>query len=69
MAQAEIQYVCDADGTEVGVLIPIELWRAIESEIETAHLLKRETMKQRLLEAKERRGGIPFEEACARLGI
>ncbi len=67
--QAEIQYVSDADGNAIGVIVPIELWREIESERETAYLLKSEAMKRRLLEAKERQQGIPFEEAREKLGI
>lgn len=66
---AEIAYVSDSDGNTVGVIVPIELWREIESERETAYLLKSETMKRRLLEAKERQGGISLEEARAELGV
>ena len=51
------------------VIVPIELWREIESEKETAYLLKSQNMKQRLLEARERKTGIPFEEALEKLGI
>src|SRR5256885_1833349 len=49
----EIQYVSDAEGNNVGVIVPIELWREIQSERETAYLLRSETMKRRLLKAKE----------------
>ena len=66
---AGIQYVSDDEGHAVGVIVPIELWREIESERETAYLLKSETMKKRLLEAKNRTGGISLEEARAQLGI
>ena len=59
----DIQYVSDESGNPTAVIVPIELWREIESEKETAYLLKSETMKRRLLEAKERQTGIPFEEA------
>lgn len=65
----EIQYVSDESGNPTAVIVPIELWREIESEKETAHLLKSETMKRRILEAKSRDSGIPFEEACEKLGI
>jgi PHD/YefM family antitoxin component YafN of YafNO toxin-antitoxin module len=65
----EIQYVSDETGNPTAVIVPIELWREIESEKETAHLLNSERMKQRLLEAKRRETGIPFEEACEKLGI
>ena len=65
----EIQYVSDESGQPTAVIVPIELWREIESEKETAYLLKSENMKQRLLEARERKDGIPFEEALEKLGI
>jgi PHD/YefM family antitoxin component YafN of YafNO toxin-antitoxin module len=65
----EIQYVSDESGEPTAVIVPIELWREIESEKEMAYLLKSENMKRRLLEAKERQTGIPFEEAREKLGI
>ncbi len=65
----EIQYISDESGNPVGVIVPIELWREIESEKETAYLLNSENMKRRLLEAKERTDGISFEEACEKLGV
>jgi len=64
-----IQYITEADGEPVGVLVPIDLWREIESERETAYLLRSEAMKQRLLDAMEREGGTTLEEARAKLGI
>ena len=66
---AEIQYVSDETGNTISVIVPIELWREIESEKETAYLLKSEKMKRRLLEAKQRSEGVSFEEACEKLGI
>ncbi|HMH45929.1 MAG TPA: hypothetical protein VK557_20745 [Pyrinomonadaceae bacterium] len=65
----EIQYVSDESGNATAVIVPIALWREIESEKETAYLLKSENMKRRLLEAKDRQTGIPFEEAREKLGI
>ncbi len=67
--RAEVQYVSGADGKEVGVIVPIDLWHEIESERETAYLLKSENMKRRLLEAKERQASIPLEDALERLGM
>ncbi len=66
---SSIQYVSDENGQPVGVIVPIDLWREIESEKETAYLLKSPSMRQRLLDAKERQGGIPVEEALEKLGI
>lgn len=65
----QIQYISDEQKNITGVIVPIELWREIESEKETAYLLKSENMKKRLLEAKDRKEGIPFDEACEKLGI
>jgi len=69
MTEAEIQYVADAEGKLRSVLVPIDLWRDIEAELETAHLLRSEKMKTRLLEAIRRQNGISFEEALEKLGI
>ncbi len=69
MSLAEIQYVADEDGNTVAAIVPIELWREIESERETAYLLKSENMKRRLLDAKNRQEGISFDEAREKLGI
>ena len=66
---AQIQYISDEEGHAVGVIVPIDLWREIESERETAYLLKSQTMKKRLIEAKGRTGGVSLEEARAQLGI
>ena len=59
----------DEEGQAVSVIVPIELWREIASERETAYLLKSDAMKKRLLEAKDRAGGISLEEARTQLGI
>jgi hypothetical protein len=69
MSVAEIQYISDESGNTVGVIVPIELWREIESERETAYLLKSENMKRRLLQAKDRQDGISIEDAREKLGI
>ncbi len=69
MSGYDVQYITDADGRDVGVIVPIELWREIASERETAYLLNNPVMKKRLLEAKERLGGIPLDEAREKLGI
>jgi len=69
MDQHGIQYISDEEGNPTGVIIPIDLWHEIISERETAYLLKSEAMKQRLLQAKSRRDGIPFEVVREKLGI
>jgi PHD/YefM family antitoxin component YafN of YafNO toxin-antitoxin module len=67
--ESPVQYVSDATGNAVAVIVPIELWREIESERETAYLLKSEAMRKRLMEAKDRTGGLSLDDARARLGI
>ncbi len=69
MTQINLQYISDEKGVQMAVIVPIELWREIESERETAYLLKSKRMKKRLLEAKDQRKGIPFQEALKKLGI
>ncbi len=65
----EIQYISDENNKITGVIVPIELWQEIQSEKETAYLLESRKMKERLLEAKNRKEGIPFDEACKKLGV
>ena len=64
-----VQYVSDDEGNAVAVIIPIDVWREIESERETAYLLKSEAMKKRLLDAKDRTEGISLDEVRKKLGI
>ena len=65
----DVQYILDADGKSIGVIVPMALWREIASERETAYLLSSENMKCRLLAAKERATGMSLEDACEKLGI
>ena len=69
MKQTDIQYVSDEDGKTIAVIVPIDLWSDIESERETAYLLKSPTMKKRLSEAKNRQAGLRLEEVSEKLGI
>lgn len=65
----QIQTISDEDGQPVSVLIPVELWREIASERETAYLLSSEAVKKRLLAAKDRQEGLSLDEARTQLGI
>jgi len=69
MPDAEIQFVSDEKGQATAVIVPISLWREIESERETAYLLKSDAMKRRLLEAKERQQGLSLGETLEKLGV
>ncbi len=67
--EINLQFVSDDDGNPIAVIVPIEIWQQIESERETAFLLKSDAMKQRLMEARQRTDGISLEEVRAKLGI
>ena len=69
MVQTEVQYISDAEGKQIGVIVPIDLWHELASERETAYLLQNEPMKRRLLEAKDRQGGISLEDARGKLEV
>jgi antitoxin YefM len=69
VSDADIQVVSNEAGEPTAVIVPIALWREIASERETAYLLKSETMRQRLLAALERGGGVPLDDAVAKLGL
>lgn len=65
----DVQYVSDAQGNNVAVIVPIKLWQELTQKDDTDYLLSSETMKERLLTAKNRQTGISLEEACEKLGI
>ncbi|WP_420267229.1 prevent-host-death protein [Candidatus Magnetominusculus dajiuhuensis] len=69
MSLADIQYISDEAGTVTGVIVPIDLWREIGSEKETAYLLQSRAMRERLIEAKGRGEGITFEVVREKLGV
>ncbi|MEO1403305.1 MAG: hypothetical protein AAFV72_18940 [Cyanobacteria bacterium J06635_1] len=58
MDTANVQYLSNEQGALTNVLIPIELWKNIVSELEATHLLKSETTKLRVLEAQRRDKGF-----------
>jgi PHD/YefM family antitoxin component YafN of YafNO toxin-antitoxin module len=68
-AETPVQYISDESGNAVAVIVPIDVWHEIESERETAYLLKSDAMRQRLLEAKNRTGGLSLDEIRQKLGI
>jgi PHD/YefM family antitoxin component YafN of YafNO toxin-antitoxin module len=69
MADPAIQIVSNENGQPTAVIVPIELWREIESERETAYLLKSKTMKSRLLDALKRDDGLSLEAAVEKPGL
>jgi len=69
MNDPQVQYISDDQGEVTWVILPIQLWQDILSELETQHLMKSDTMWQRLLEAKHRTQGIAFDSAVSQLGL
>jgi len=65
----DIQIVSNEAGEPTAVIVPIELWREIASERETAYLLKSDAMKQRLLAAAQRRAGLSLDTVIEKLGM
>jgi len=65
----QVQYISDDNNTITAVIVPIELWHELQSEKETAYLLRSEAMRERLLAARRRDTGIGLEEGCEKLGV
>jgi antitoxin YefM len=68
MENAEIQFVSNEAGEPTAVIVPIQLWREIESERETAYLLGSE-MRQRLLAARQRQEGLSLDAVVDKLNL
>jgi len=64
-----LQYICDSEGQTISVVVPIDFWRELMAERETAYLLSSPIMRERLLAARKRQDGISLEAACEKLGI
>ena len=64
-----ISYISDESGRRTAAIVPIDVWREIESEIETRYLLDNPAMRKRLLEAMHRANVIPLATAKDRLGL
>ncbi len=69
MNLSDLKYISDDQGELIAVIFPIEVWEELTGGDETDYLLKSETMKKRLLAAKNRQIGISLEEACEKLRI
>ena len=69
MPNTDIQIVSNEAGEPTAVLVPIELWREIAAERETAYLLGSETMKQRILAAAQRADGLSLDAVVEKLGM
>ncbi len=64
-----IQYISNPEGETVAVVVPIQLWREIASELETKYLTNNKIMLERILEARKRTTGISLKKVCETFGI
>ena len=69
MPDIALQYIADESGDLRAVVVPIEAWREIASEIETQHLLRSPVMRERLVAALGRDSGPGLADVMERLGI
>ena len=69
ISNSQVRYISDDHGEVTDVILPIQLWQDILSELKTQHLRKSDTMWRRLLEAKQRTQGVDFEVVVNQLGL
>ena len=69
MAVPALQYIADERGDITAVVVPIEVWRELSPEAETQHLLNSPAMRERLLTALGREGGVGLDDVLAQLGV
>jgi PHD/YefM family antitoxin component YafN of YafNO toxin-antitoxin module len=67
--ETEVQLVSNEAGEPTAVLVPIALWREIESERETAYLVKSPAMLRRLLDAQQRQEGLSLDAVVEKLQL
>ena len=69
MSTRDLQLVSDERGQVTAVIVPIETWKEITSQIETNYLLKSATMKRRLHEAMQDPKAVGFDDALQQAGV
>ena len=52
----QIQTIVDKDGEVTAVVVPVAAWREIAEAVETHHLLRSPTIRQKVVEALGPRG-------------
>ncbi|MEL6617043.1 MAG: hypothetical protein AAFQ43_14975 [Bacteroidota bacterium] len=74
MSDRSVQYVSTESGEVTAVLVPIELWREIGIKLATSppkpsHPLLLGAMRERLMRARKRSGGMPLDDVLRQFGI
>lgn len=67
MIDSNLQYLTEQDGSIRSVVISIEDWNRLASQLETYHLIQSPTMHRRILEAMQRGSGITFDESLRQI--
>ena len=68
--ESRLQYLTDANGNPTAVLVPLDVWEAIQEEQErddTTYLTSNPVMMARLREARASQEGINSDELFAKL--
>lgn len=69
---SDLKYISDDKGDlaprarqagRIAVIVPIEVWEELTGGDETSYLLRNETMKKRLLAAKNRQTGMSLSDS------
>jgi hypothetical protein len=63
MSTRDLQLVSDDSGRITAVIVPIETWKEITSQIETNYLVKSTVMKRRLQAAMRGGDAVSFDDA------
>lgn len=57
----KLSVVSDANGKPTAVMVPIDVWREIESELETQYISKDAVLMQRIRAARQSSDFTPLE--------
>ena len=74
MPQTSVQYVSTESGEVTSVIVPIGLWREIGLQLASSpktpsHPLLLGGMRERLLKARKRTGGMPLDDVLRQFGL
>ena len=69
MSSTQLHFLSDEEGNIKSVLVPIAPWKVISSELETQHVLRSDAIRERLVEAIDRNGGMTYDDILQKLDI
>ena len=65
----KLSVVSDASGKPTAVMVPIDVWRQIESELETQYVLNDSVLIQRIRAARDANDFTPLEQVREQLRL